>query len=94
MGWVCSSALWAGAYPAHSHGPAGASPAWGAVEGCRWCLWLPPVSGGARALSCMSSCMCWASGMNIHGLTGTVIFVSTGMRSSQVSQVLHKLGWV
>lgn len=34
--------------------------------------------------------MCWASGMSIHGLTGTVIFVSTGMRSSQVSQVVHR----
>lgn len=84
--------LWAGAHPAHSHGTAGASPAWGAAEGCRWCPWHPPVSRGARALSCMSSCMCWASGMNIHGPTGTVISVSTGMRSSQVSPVVHKPG--
>lgn len=29
--------LWAGAHRDHCHGPAGASPVWGAVEECRWC---------------------------------------------------------
>lgn len=82
-----------GGHPVHSHGPAGASPAWGALEGCRWCLWHPPVSRRALALSCMSSCMCWASGMSMHALTGTATSVSTGMRSSQVSPVLHRPGW-
>lgn len=79
--------------PDHSHGSAGASPAWGALEGCKWCLWHPPVSREARALSCMSSCTCWASGMSMRALTGTATSVSTGMRSSQVSPVVHRPGW-
>lgn len=85
-------ALWAGAHLDHCHGPAGASPVWGAVEGCRWYPWHSPVSRGAQVLSCMSSCMCWASGMNMHGPTGTAISVSTGMRSFQVSQGVQRPG--
>lgn len=37
--------------------------------------------------------MCLASGMSMHGLTGTTISMSTGTRSSQVSQVVHRPGW-
>lgn len=73
--------------------PTGASLVWDAVEGCRWYPCHLPVSRGVQALSYMNSCMCWASGMSTHGLTGTAISVSTGMKSFQVNQVVHRPGW-
>lgn len=66
---------------------------WDAVEGCRWCPWHPLVSRRAGALSYTSSCTCLASGMSIHGQTATATSASTGMRSSQVSQLVAGIGW-
>lgn len=66
-------------------GPTGASPAWAAVAGCRWCPCRPRACGRGRALCCTSSCTCWASGTNNPEPTGTATSASTGMRSGQVS---------